>query len=239
MRQASLWYVGFVTHQVSQFSTAVSRALHLLDEQVAEIGRQLDAQRVPPAPVVQVAGAHGADAWWVAVATEALAGVAGRVLQAAAADGWLVRHLAAAGFDAYGVDPRPEVTEYAEREGTDLRHEAVADHLRAVAPAALGAVILTGVVDGMAAGEREQLLDLLEDRLAPEGVLVVHSLSPSAWTSLALTPEADLAPGRPLRPATWVHLLVARGFSVAVWEDPEAVDYLVAADRSPEVATHR
>ena len=41
----------------------------------------------------------------------------------------------------------------------DLRGEPVAEHLRAVAAAGLGGVVLSGTVEGMAGGERAQLLD--------------------------------------------------------------------------------
>ena len=230
IRQLSLWYVGWVTHQVSQFATAVSRSLHLLDEQVSTLRRQLEAQRVPAAPVVEVARWHRADAWWVPPATDALSRVAGRALHTAAGDGWLVAVLRARGVDAYGVDPRPDRTVRAELAGADLREEAVLDHLRACAPAGLGGLVLTGVVESLVPGEREQLLDLVGDRLAPDGVLVVHSLSPAAWGGDDLPPEADLASGRPLRPATWLHLLESRGFEARVRQQPgEGADYLVEA----------
>ncbi|HEY5245939.1 MAG TPA: hypothetical protein VIJ60_09745, partial [Acidimicrobiales bacterium] len=105
----------------------------------------------------------------------------------------------------------------------------VLDHLRAVEPASLGGVVLGGVVDGMAHGERQQLLGLLRDRLAPDGVLVVHSMSPAGWDADDAPPEADLAPGRPLRPATWAHLLPSLGYAVTVHDGPSATDYLVVA----------
>ncbi|HEY5245773.1 MAG TPA: hypothetical protein VIJ60_08905, partial [Acidimicrobiales bacterium] len=44
LRSLNLWYIGYITHQVSQFASATSRALHLLDDRVAELRRQLDAQ---------------------------------------------------------------------------------------------------------------------------------------------------------------------------------------------------
>ena len=147
LRTLSLWYMGYVTHQVSQFATAVSRSLHLLDERVVALQSQLDAQEVPPAPVVEAPGWHNPDAWWVADALAALQPAPGRVLHAAAGDGWLVRVLTAKGVDAYGVDPRPETVDRAELDGTDLREEGVLEHLRAVEPSALGGVVLTGVVD--------------------------------------------------------------------------------------------
>ena len=117
----------------------------------------------------------------------------------------------------------------AELDGTDLREEEVLEHLRAVESAALGGIVLTGVVDGMTNGEREQLLRTVCDRLAPDGTLVVHSLSPSGWDSDAAPPEADLSSGRPLRAATWAHLLPQLGFEVTVSEGPSSADYVVAA----------
>ena len=37
LRTLNLWYIGYVTHQVSQFAAAVSRSLHLLDDRLAEL----------------------------------------------------------------------------------------------------------------------------------------------------------------------------------------------------------
>ena len=65
LRSLNLWYVGYVTHQMSQLATAVSRSLHLLDDRVTELQRRLEAQQVPPAQVVEASWAIGADAWWV------------------------------------------------------------------------------------------------------------------------------------------------------------------------------
>ncbi len=228
LRSLNLWYIGYITHQVSQFASATSRALHLLDDRVVELRRQLDAQQVPPAPVVDAPGSTGADAWWVPETRKALAGAPGRVLHAACGDGWLVGVLADDRVDAYGVDPRPGRTDRDEPAG-DLREEPVLDHLLAVEPASLGGVVLGGVVDGMAHGERQQLLGLLRDRLAPDGILVVHSMSPAGWDADDAPPEADLAPGRPLRPTTWAHLLGSLGYAVTVHEGPSATDYLVVA----------
>jgi len=229
IRSLNLWYIGYVTHQVSQFATAAGRALHLLDEKMAGLSRQLEAQRVLPAAVVEVPWAIGSDAWWVAGAVEALRGAPGRVLHAAAGDGWLVRRLTGTGTDAYGVDPRPGRIDAGERQGIDLREEEVLDHLRAVEPAGLGGIVLTGVTDGMTHAERRQLLDLVCDRLAPDGVLVVHSLSTATWVGDEAPPEADLASGRPLRAATWPFLLSPMGFEATVGEGPGSSDYVVTA----------
>ncbi len=108
-------------------------------------------------------------AWWVDPAVAAVAKAPGRVLHAACGDGWLVRRIAAAGGDAYGVDPRSHVVDRAELGILDLRGEGVAEHLRAVAAAGLGGIVLSGVVDGMAGGERTQLLHGHLDPVGPRG----------------------------------------------------------------------
>ncbi len=226
LRTANLWYVGWVAHQVSQFAAAVSRSLRLVDNRLVELQRQLDAVAVPAAPVVD-AGVAGA--WWTEPAIDALAGSTGRVLHAACGDGWLVVALADKGVDAYGVDPRPGAVDGADLSATDLREEDPGEHLHAVASAALGGIVLSGVVDGMTAGQRQQLLERAADRLAPEGVLVVHSVSPAVWHADSAPAEVDLAPGRPVRPQAWTLLLP--GWNVEVVPGPNAQDYLVVARR--------
>jgi hypothetical protein len=105
-------------------------------------------------------------------------------------------------------------------------------HLRAVAPGALGAVILSGVVDGMAGGEREELLRLSTTALAPSGILVLHSVSATTWHGPAAPLQADLSPGHPLRGGSWCALLAARGYHASVQPGPDEADYLVTAIRT-------
>jgi hypothetical protein len=224
LRSLNLWYIGYVTHQVSKFATAVSRSLHLVDGQLQELRRL-----VPPASPVPVVAPGDAQAWWRPRALQALDGVRGRVLHAACGDGWLVRALRDQGADAYGVDPRPDAIEPTELEGTDLRAEDALAHLRSVEPFSLSGIALSGVVGGMGAGERAELLGLLADRLHTDGVLVVHSLTPAAWADEGAPVEADLAPGRPLRAATWSHVL--GGWTVETHTGPSGEDYLVVAHR--------
>ena len=53
MRSLLLWYVGWLTHQMSQSASAVSRALHIVDDRLQELERQVEGQRVPAAGVVE------------------------------------------------------------------------------------------------------------------------------------------------------------------------------------------
>ncbi len=233
MRSMLLWYVGWVTHQMSQSASAVSRALHIVDDRLQKLERQVEVQRVPGAGVVEYPALHRPDAWWVDPAVDAVAKAPGRILHAACGDGWLVRRMMAAGGDAYGVDPRSQVVDVAELGMVDLRDETVEEHLRAVAAAGLGGVVLSGTVDGMAGGERTQLLSLIAGRLAPGGTLVIHSVSRDAWGADNAPPQTDLAPGRPLRPETWITLLEHDGYeSVAALQGSGGEDFLVTAVRT-------
>ncbi len=232
MRSLLLWYVGWLTHQMSQSAAAVSRALHIVDDRLQELERQVEVQRAPAAGVIEFPDLVGPDAWWVEPATAALAAERGRILHAACGDGWLVRRLAAAGGDAYGVDPRSHLVDAAESGGLDLRGEPVAEHLRAVAAAGLGGVVLSGTVEGLGGGERAELLGWLGSRLAPGGTLVVHSVTRATWDASDAPPEADLAPGRPLRPEAWCRLLEQGGYAATVRPGPSGADYLVTAVRA-------
>jgi SAM-dependent methyltransferase len=232
MRSLLLWYVGWLTHQMSQSASAVSRALHIVDDRLQELERQVEGQRVPAAGVVEFPDLQCADAWWVGPAVAAVTRTPGRILHAACGDGWLVRRVVAAGGDAYGVDPRASAIDTAELGALDLRSEPVGAHLRAVAAAGLGAIVLSGTVEGMAAAERSRLLTAIGTSLAPGGTLVVHSVSRQAWEAVDAPPEADLAAGRPLRPEAWCTLLEQGGYEATAQPGPGGADYLVTAVRS-------
>jgi len=233
MRSLLLWYVGWVTHQMSQSTSAVSRALHIIDDRLQQLERQVEVQRVPAAGVVEFPALDRPDAWWVDPAVDAVAKAPGRILHSACGDGWLVRRIVAAGGDAYGIDPRTHVVDVAELGTLDLRGQGVAEHLRDVAAAGLGAVVLSATVEGMAGGERTRVLGAIAGRLAPGGILVVHSVSRAAWEADGAPAEADLAPGRPLRPDSWCRLLEQGGYeAVAAREGPGGEDFLVTAVRA-------
>ncbi len=228
LRSLSLWYLRYVTHQVSEFATAVSRALHVLDAQVTDLRRKVDALAVPPSCVIEVAWAHNADAWWVPAVTGVYGAVSARVVHAACGDGWLVGALVAQGVDAYGVDPRSRVSSH-ELDGLDLRVEDVIEHLDAVASGSLQGIVLSGVVEGSGYVERRRLLEGAVRCLAPGGVLVVHSLTPASWEADDAPVEADMAAARPYRPRTWLRVLGDLSLDATVAEGADGRDYLVTA----------
>jgi hypothetical protein len=232
MRSMLLWYMGWITHQMSQSASAVSRALHIVDERLKELERRVEAQRVPDASVVEFPTTSGPGAWWAETAVAAVAKAPGRVLHAACGGGWLVRRINEAGGDAYGVDPRSPIVDVAELGVLDLRGEGLAEHLRAVAAAGLGAMVLSGVVEGLSGGERTHLLTAAGTRLAPGGTLVIHSVTRQAWDADDAPVEVDLAPGHPLRAETWCRLLEQAGYTATAQEGPDGSDYLVTAVRA-------
>jgi SAM-dependent methyltransferase len=231
VRSLNFWYLRFITHQVSKFATAVSRSLHILDQQLSELTEKVDSLEVPPSVVVDVDWAHRTDSWWVGSVLGTLEGAPRRVLHAACADGWLVQLLDTAGIDSYGVDPRPGRVADQELGDLDLREESVLGHLDAVQPGALGAVVLSGLMEGSGHGERRRLLESAVAALAPDGVLLVHSLGPSGWESAEAPPEADIVQARPYRPGTWAYLLEPSGLQVTVTAGPDGRDYLVVGRR--------
>ncbi len=145
---------------------------------------------------------------------------------AACGDGWLVGTLVAQGVDAYGVDPR-HLGPGQELDALDLRVEDVVEHLGAVASGSLGAVVLSGVVEGSGQLERAKLVEGALRCLAPGGVLLVHSLSPASWEAPDAPVEADLAAARPYRPGTWTRVLGDHGVDTTVVEATDGRDYLV------------
>ncbi len=231
IRSMNFWYLRFITHQISQFTTAVSRSLHILDHQLAELTRKVEAVEVPPSVVIDVAWAHRPGAWWVPTVTGELAGCRRRVLHAACGEGWLVTVLAANEVDGYGVDPRPGRVADQELGDLDLREEPVLGHLGAVQAGVLGGVVLSGLMEGSGHGERRHVLEAAVTALAPDGVLVVHSLAPSSWDEADAPPEADLVQARPYRSTTWPHLFDELGMRSTVTAGPDGRDYLVVGRR--------
>jgi hypothetical protein len=231
VRTLNFWYLRFITHQVSKFATAVSRSLHILDQQLSELNAKVDSLEIPPSVVVDVGWADRTDAWWVSPVIEALDGKRRRVLHAACGNGWLVQLLAATNLDCYGVDPRAGRVADQELGDLDLREESVLGHLEAVEPGALGGVVLSGLVEGSGHAERRRLLERAVTALAGDGVLVVHSLAPAGWESADAPPEADLVQARPYRTATWSYLLGPLGLDVTVTESADGRDYLVVGRR--------
>ncbi len=226
VRSAISWYVGFIVHQVVKFGWSVSRLFHLVVDEVEELSTTVASLGAPELPEGLAAAASPGSSWWAGEAVAALGSVAGRVLVADCGDGSLVRLLVEAGVDAYGVDPSEDVLEHALAEGLDVRASSVLDHLGAVGPEGLAGIVLDGSVQWLRPSDRLRLADLVADRLAVGGVLVLHSAAPEGWERSVGPVVADLAPGRPVHVETWEHLLVERQLPVVVVRRTEPSHHL-------------
>lgn len=251
VRSMTLWYVGFVTQQMSQMGASVSRYLHNVEGRLARLERDYQGSDGSAASLLHLSEVHQAESWWVTDAIKALARCPGRVAHLGAGNGWLLGPLTAAGIDAYGVEPT-ELAEHTSDQGgheqiLDVRRQSPLEHLGRVASLALGGAVVTGVVETLDPRHRLALLDELDRTLSPGATLVLHSMSLGWWWSGDAVPEADLASGHPLRPTTWQRLLTESGYGVQVVQPPgagaageagsaggpPATDYLVIAHRPP------
>ena len=110
----------------------------------------------------------------------------------------VVARLRGAGIDAYGLSRSGPL----HQPGPDVRRADLLDHLRAVPDGALGAVLLVGPPDAMSPQTLGPTVAELA-RVAKTAVIV--SEAPWWWRLRLGAVDADLAPGRPLHPDTWLH----------------------------------
>lgn len=218
LRKLMSWYLRYLAQQVSAFSSSAVTALKVL-------GRRVDAlEASSPATDPRVRGearhlgATVDPALFLTVIESHVADAAGRVLLAEAGDGVVLRRLADAGVDVYGLDPGGAISALAGVR-LDLRADETLAHLRTVADEALGALVLSGAVDRLPVGAQLEIIERAADVLVDGGRLVVITTPPAAWARGLDPIDVDLAPGRPLHPATWTHLLAERGFTDLVRTD--------------------
>jgi len=233
LRKAMAWYLRFLAQEVTAFAGAITRAVRLLGKRVdvLETVTLLAGERTLAEVRERRAGPDLGR--WTALVTAELRAVPGRVLHAESGAGALVAALTGAGADAYGVDPVEALAMEAARAGLDVRADDAVTHVKALPDGALGGLVLSGCVDALPLGEVLELADRAGAVLAPGGILVVLSTGPAAWARAVDPVVADLAPGRPLHPETWRHLLTERGFAdlrVEATEDPAARLERVPAD---------
>jgi len=212
VRKLTGWYARFLTQQVTAFNGAITRAVRLLGARVDDL--EIVTVRAGERSLAEIRGHRGAPdlSDWTALVVAAMTPAGGRVLHTECGSGATLTALGAAGVDAYGVEPAEALAVAASQAGLDVRCDDALTHLRALPEASLGGLILSGCIDDRALGELLEIVDRAAAVVAPGGRVVVLSEDPSAWARRTDPLVADLAPGRPLHPETWCHLLGERGF---------------------------
>ena len=159
VRKLTFWYMQYLANQVSSFGSATVRALRMLDRRVSIVEQSTPGASRAVASALEAMDPVPVPAPTAEVIADQLRGAKGRVLHAECGEGDLVRHLAQAGFDVYGVEPRRRLLAPALREGLEIRPDGATDHLTSIAPGALGALVLSGL-DTKPTGAQVHLADL-------------------------------------------------------------------------------
>jgi hypothetical protein len=237
LRKAMGWYVRFLAQEVTAFAGAVTRAVHLLDdrvkvlETVTVVAGERSLNEIRVRPVMLDTGPLAP------LAVSILGGAPGRVLHTECGTGAVLTSLAEVGTDVYGVEPVESLALPAAAAGLDVRVDGALTHLRALPDQTLGGLLLSGCVDNLPLGEVLEVADRAAAVLAPGGTVLVFSMGPAAWSRSLDPVMADLAPGRPLHPETWVQLLARRGFDgVEVRPQPGAPPLAPVAEDVPGAA---
>ena len=225
VRRLTSWYLGYVVQQLTRFTSATTNALRSIDRRLSGLERDAEARRS------LLAGRHAngtaADpAGWATLLTETMSGVDGRVLHADCGDGALLRVLAEAGVDVYGVDPRPGELDVAAQVGVDVRLTTALEDLAGSDESSLAGVVLSGLVDHLTVAEQSELLRLCARALRVGGTLALLGVNPDTWARSVSRLAADLSPGRPLHAETWVYLLEHHGFSSVTVQQAARTEHL-------------
>ncbi len=211
------------------------RVLHLVDERLSDVERDVGLLTPPPLPEdeVLVPGADPRPFADAVTARLAAAGApAGRVLHAECGDGRSSASWARRESTPTGSTPAPPPRTAPCRRGSTSVRDDVLGHLGSVADEALAGLVLSACVDRLSLTERRRMLRLAEEKLAPGGTVVVIGTAPGAWERHAGPVAADLSSGRPLHAETWAHLVAQAGFTDAT-VSPGTDAFAVLATKRP------
>jgi hypothetical protein len=194
------WFFRFIAQQVTAFAGITVQALRQLADRVEALEDATPAAN----PVLVGLARSTASSPSLDGALDALADVDGRILV-------------------------PDDAAAARLGNAYATSDDVAEHLVHVDDDALAGLVLAGIVDRAPLGTQVALVQRAARVLRTGGRLAIVSTPPSVWGH-ANPVEADLAPGRPLHPDTWAHLLAEHGFS-DVHASTDAGHSLITATR--------
>jgi len=106
------------------------------------------------------------------------------VLDLGCGRGELVAHLQKLGLRAYGIDTDADALRIGQEEGLDLRQADAMAHLQSLADNSLAGVVMIQVIEHFTPAQLAHLFRLIEQKLAPGGLLLAETLNPACVYAL-------------------------------------------------------
>jgi hypothetical protein len=201
---------------LSEFEQAMAQvveAFRFLSARVRTLEERLDREDRPIEGAAWLVPAAELGTWVEPVAARLVdATPGGEVLHGDCGEGALLGVLAKAGLTARGVEPRGSVALKALEEGHAVSMSEVGDELATFAPASLGGVVLSGVVDRVPLHALVSLLQRSREALALGAPIIVVASDPERSFERGDAVARDLVHPRPLHADTWSVLLQRAGF---------------------------
>ncbi len=203
---------GSGTSELEEAMGHVVEAFRFLAARVSVLEQRLAYEDRPVEGAAWLAPARELGPWAGPVAAHLLACTpGGEIVHADCGEGALLRALAERGASGCGVEPRGAVALHALERGCQVMIGEASEYLAGVADAALGGIVLSGVVDRLPLHGLLPLLAESRRALSLSAPLVVVS-EPAGAPAGREAQAQDLVAGRPLHEATWEMLLGRAGF---------------------------
>jgi hypothetical protein len=192
--------------QVVEAFRFLSARVRTLEERLGYEDRPVDgAAWLLPAPELGI--------WVEPVATHIVGATpGGDVVHGDCGEGALLGVLREAGLTARGAEPRGAVALRALERGHAVSIAEVAEELATCAPASLGGLVLSGVVDRVPIHSLVSLLDRSRQALALGAPIVVVASAPDRSPDQVGAVGRDILRPQPLHAETWTVLLQRAGF---------------------------
>jgi SAM-dependent methyltransferase len=206
---------------------ALRDRLEAMSEEVRAVRSALGSP--PPEPVARAAGAAAEDSLYAAFENrfrgdsedirgrlqDYVARLRGQepVLDAGCGRGELLELLHDGGVAARGVDGNARFVQECRARGLDVAHGDLVEHVAALEPASLGALVGIQVAEHLPPPVLQRLLIAAHRALRPGGLLLLETVNPRSVVGLLEVYNRDLTHEKPLHPDTLSFLAAAAGFT--------------------------
>jgi len=221
IRKISYWYFAYIASQVNTFHNALGRYLRSLHARVealevaagtASLDGLIDAVDEPSETVA----AALANCVTTPVRAVVLSCGSGRTVEA----------LQNVCSSVYGIEPDAGRLLPGVSRGLDLRVDDPLTHLDVLVPGTIDAVVLQGFIEDMKPDAIARLVEMLKERLAIGGALLVAACDPDRRDVV----DRDIRLGYGIAPQTWAHLIDRLGGNATLLPvDDERISAVVVA----------